>query len=153
MAKQNLGGVYALMDFPPYSYQEFPKHIKVDRHGNYEIAQNAEEESKILEKILDSMPAETEVEVLASDPQREFLIARAKELNVAINRKWSIAKLTAAISEVENSVDNLPAETPATELKDELIAKAKELGIPANKLWGIPRLKASIEEAEAKLGK
>lgn len=177
MAKQNLGGVYANMDFPPYVWQEYPKHIATGPHGKYEVAQNAADEERIrakLQKDQDDAPAEPVHLVL--DPQKEILISRAHELGVAINRKWSVAKLQQVVNAAEQSVDNLPAEgeegqadeTPndpsgtvvdmpqepidetPKQLKDRLLAEAKALGIEAHHLWGVPRLKAAIAEAQAK---
>lgn len=171
MAKQNFGGVYALMDFPPYQYREYPKAIQVGQRGEFKIAQNEEEESKIRSAIvakIDSLPAENQAAAIAADPVRESLILRANELNVPINRKWSIGKLQAVVKDAEEAIDNLAPDDnlPANENadgalsdgseeihseddKEVLIAKAKSLGIPANKLWGVPKLKRTIEEVEA----
>lgn len=173
MAKQNYGGVYALMDFPPYVFREFPKLIHTGAHGQYEIVQNKKEEDEVLGRLkaaADALPPENTVSLATFDPIRETLISRARELEVPINRKWSLAKIRAAIQEAEEAIDNLPAEDnlpPEDEQtaideahaetdeddKDSLIDKAKSLGIPASKLWGIPRLKKYIAEAEAKLNK
>jgi hypothetical protein len=175
MAKQNYGGVYANMEFPPYEFREFPKHISTghkDRAGKsiFEIANTAEEELAIKKRIqtfLDNAPAEASFS--EQDPEREQLAQRAKELNVPINRKWSIKKLQAVIASAEDSVDDLPPEEnlapdeivsdePVVEIatasdhleneKDKLIAEAKSLGIAANKLWGIPRLRSEIAAAK-----
>jgi hypothetical protein len=157
MAKQNLGGVYANMDFPPYVWTEYPKHIKTGNGSEFSIANNAEEEAKILAKLQkneDDAPPETYNYV--ADPEKEILISRAAELGVPINRKWSKSKIQTVVQGAEDNVDALPAELPEVEevipeenseqYKDKLIAEAKDLGIPANKLWGIPRLKSSIAE-------
>lgn len=164
MAKQNLGGVYANMEFAPYTYQEYPKHVPIGPNGKYEVALNAAEEERILSKMQkydDDAPAETVAYV--PDPDKEILISRAAELGIPINRKWSKAKIQTLVEGAEDDVDSLPAESEKTEdeealsnttpeeLKESLIAKAKSLGIPANKLWGIPRLKASIAEVTKKI--
>lgn len=160
MAKQNLGGVYANMDFPPYEFREFPKHIITGR-GTYETANDKHEEEEIRERVqkeYDEAPIEALIHT--PDPEREALISRARELNVPINRMWSITKLKATIEKAEQAMDDLPAEgeeqdgeitseEQAEENKEELIAKAKSLGInKANHLWGIPRLKLEIADAE-----
>ncbi len=154
--KQNLGGVYANMEFPTYEYTEFPKHVVIGPHGKYVVIHNKEEENELLAKLqqdYDDAPPETVRHVV--DPAKEILISRAAELGVAINRQWSVAKLQKVIQEVEEAVDNLPPEGDSVggkapvENKDELIAKAKSLGIKATHLWGIPRLKAEIAAAES----
>lgn len=171
---QNLGGVYANMDFPPYVWTEFPKHIKTGPYGQYEVAKTATEEKEILTKLQkehDNTPAE--VIHYASDPAKEILISRARELEVPINIKWSKTKLQAVVDEAEKAIDDLPAEgatlpkvmvleeieTPATveELENEkttLYNEAKALGLKTTgmHLWGIPRLKAAIIEAKAAAG-
>lgn len=169
MANKNNGGVYANMDFPPYAYQEYPKHIKTGPHGQYAIVNSAAEEAQILNKLqVDEDNAPAELVQLVSDPEKEILISRAKELGVPFNAKWSKSKLQMVVNEAEEAVDVLPPEDPEAkekeknvpqpvegetpeEYKDHLIQEAKFLGIPANKLWGLPRLKASISEAKAKL--
>lgn len=174
MAKQNLGGVYANMEFPPYEFREYPKHITTGLYGQHEVVNSAQEEEALrarLQKALEDKPADAVH--LVADPAKEILISRAYELGVAINRKWSNAKLAKVVKEAEDAIDDLPPEQigrkksapievisepeaeeetgSADELKEYLISQAKELGIPANKLWGIPRLKTSIAEAKAKL--
>lgn len=175
MAKQNYGGVYANMEFKPYVWTEFPKHIMTGIGDKYEVAYNAEEEAKIrakLQKDEDDAPAITAPHV--ADPAKQILISRATELGVAFNPKWSKEKLGRVIQQAEEDADNLPAdvvgtrkvksvlkefpttigaEATETVSKEALIAQAQALGIPANKLWGIPRLKASIAEVEAKSNK
>lgn len=178
MAKQNYGGVYANMEFPPYEYIPYPRHVITGPKGQFEIAYSEEEERKIKARLMrerDEAPVENEP--FAHDQEKEILISRARELGVPINRKWSKEKLKSVVSTAENEIDNLPPEddydnfpatvSPETHLKnsftapaeeehhseedkDVLIAKAKELGFPATKLWGIPRLKASIAEATAR---
>lgn len=177
MAKQNFGGVYANMDFPPYVWQEYPKYIATGVNGQHTIVYSAVEESALknkMQKAQDDMPAEP-VHYVA-DPEKEILISRAAELEVPINRKWSKAKLEQVVKEAEEAIDDLPAEEAPVknmklavieeynddqeivedsespeEYKDRLINEAKALNIPANKLWGIPRLTASIAEAKAKM--
>lgn len=178
MAKKNYGGVYANMEFPPYEYIPYPRHIITGPNGLYEVANSEEEEKRIkdrLRKAHDDAPAE--FEAFIADPEKDILVSRARELNVPINRKWSKQKLQQVIQEAESAIDSLPpedqedaksvfAETPVidhfahiqTSLsapaqieeddKDELVAQAKALGLPATKVWGIPRLKASIAEAQ-----
>lgn len=164
---QNLGGVYANMDFPPYTYIEYPKHIIVGPHGQTKIVQNAEEE-KVLKAAMqkehdDAPPAPL---FYAADPEKDILISRANELGVPINTKWSKAKLEQVVKAAEDEIDNLPAEgqefdytSPAvisveesTDDKEELIAEAKSLGIDGKNfhLWGVPRLKAAIAEVKSK---
>lgn len=113
MAKQNLGGVYANMDFPPYVWQEYPKHISTGPYGKFETVHSKQEEMAILARLdseFDNAPAEAVKYV--PDPEKDILIARARELGVAINPKWSKAKLSVVVSEAEEAVDNLPAELP-----------------------------------------
>lgn len=175
MAKQNMGGVYANMDFPPYSYQPYPRHIVTGPHGKYEVAHSAEEESKILAKLQkDQDDAPAEPVHFVADPEKEILISRARELQVPFNSLWSKAKLKKLVeqAEADTDVDSLPAEDlerkklitsitaedveeeeaaeSAEDYKETLIAKARNLGINANKLWGIPRLKASIAEKQVR---
>lgn len=169
MAKHNFGGVYANMDFPPYEFQPYPKHVKTGPSGEYEIAFDEAEERKIkarLQEQYENAPAETELFVV--DPEKEILISRARELGVPINRKWSKEKLTKVVREAEAAIDDLPpedeednfiktsaprmpqevnVEPETTEIdKDALIEEAKLLGLPATKLWGVPRLQAAIAE-------
>lgn len=160
MAKQNYGGVYANMEFAPYQYQAYPRHIPTGDKGEYEVVFNEEEEVKVrakLRKQFDDVPAE--IEAFTADPEKEILISRARELEVPINRKWSKEKLIATLKAAEDAIDNLPPEgaedeEPATEPtatvngagiahiadvttveevddKEALLAKAKELGIKA----------------------
>lgn len=167
MAKQNYGGVYANMDFKPYAYTEYPKHIPTGPHGKFETANDAMEEKAILAKLQkDEDDAPAIAMPFVSDHAKDILISRATELGVAFNPKWSKMKLEQTVKQAEEDTDNLPADVvgtrkvkpiidmTATEIdsepeisKDDLIAQAKALGIPANKLWGIPRLKSSIAEA------
>lgn len=158
MAKQNFGGVYANMDFPPYVWTEYPKHVPTGANGKYEVAFNEADEERILAKLQkteDDAPAK--VEPYVADPEKEILISRARELQVPFNPKWSKAKLERIVQEAEDEVDALPVETTAKKLdevtseedKDELIARAKALGIPANRLWGVPRLLTMIADKEA----
>lgn len=172
MAKHNYGGVYANMDFPPYEYVPYPRHVKTGPASDqYEVAYNEEDEAKIkarLKKAHDDAPAETEAFLI--DPEKEILISRARELNVPINRKWSKQKLEQVLKLAEQEIDDLPPEDDSSsdqtnlfpnakenvsaqdydeEDKDELIAQAKALGYQATRLWGIPRLKASIAEGKA----
>lgn len=167
MAKQNLGGVYANMDFPPYTYQEYPKHIRTGPYGKYEIANTAKDEEEIRTRLqLQHEVAVQAAEAPPPDPIRDSLIARALRGGIPINQKWSNQKIEAVIQEASLAMDDLPPEDTARiapdeneegggiiaseeETKDELIAHAKSLGILANKLWGIPRLRTSIAEAEA----
>jgi hypothetical protein len=179
MAKQNYGGVYANMDFPPYEFREFPKSVPTGPYGKHEIAYSKTEEMAILAKLQkDEDEAPAVVAPYVADPVKEILISRARELQIPFNSQWSKAKLTKIVEEAEADVDNLPAEVPESkrnsqsaaspedpddedegeldvvnedELKDKLIAQAKSLGIQDNRLWGIPRLKMSITEAQAKL--
>jgi hypothetical protein len=168
MAKRDYAGVYANMEFPPYQYQPYPRHVTTGPHGQYEIANNEDEERRIKSKFNSthtesafSSADETVAPVV--DHEREILISRALDLGVPINRKWSKDKLKRIVSEAEAAVDDLPAdevqsdedksqpdlfeESLESEDKDELIEQAKELGIPATRVWGVPRLKASIKEA------
>lgn len=160
MGKQNLGGVYANMDFAPYVYQEYPKYIPTGPHGQHVIAKDADHEEKILAKVQqDQDDAPPEPVQYVSDPEKEILISRARELNVPFNSKWSKLKLQHIVNEAELEVDSLPAEYPldknenenSREYKEKLISDAKALDIPATHLWGIPRLKAHIAEAQARL--
>lgn len=174
MAKQNYGGVYANMDFPPYEYIPYPRHVITGPNGMFEVANSEEEEKKIkdrLRKQRDEAPEEVEAYIV--DPEKEILISRARELGVPINRKWSKQKLEQVVGSAEAETDNLPPEEPelleidnselvsdskelealvakigdSEEDKEVLLEKAKELGLAANRLWGIPRLKAAISEA------
>lgn len=154
MAKQNYGGVYANMEFPPYVWTEYPKHVPIGG-GRYEVANNADDEAKILQRLQkDEDNAPAYIEPLVTDPAKEILISRARELGVPFNAKWSKTKLEQVVKEAEDTIDSLPAESnksedtelPSEELKEKLLAEAKALGIPANRLWGIPRLRASIAE-------
>ncbi len=175
MANRNLGGVYANMEFKPYQYQEYPKHIRTGDHGQYTVVYDATEERALLnsmKQIQDNEPAY--VAPLVADPEKEILISRCRELGVAFNSKWSKQKLLGVVRDAEAAVDDLPPEEAPTKkakveepeeiddteqeivdqdaLKDKLIAQAKELGIPnVNRLWGIPRLQLHISEAQAKL--
>lgn len=161
MAKPHTGGVYANMDFPPYVYQPYPRHVPTGPHGKYEVANSEAEEAAILGKLQkdqDDAPAVMAPHV--ADPEKEILISRARELGVPFNSKWSKMKLQLLVNEAEAAVDDLPPEEEPTKrkgksvedveegLKDHLIEQAKALGIPANKLWGIPRLRSSISEAK-----
>lgn len=175
MAQQrNYGGVYANMDFGPRVWVEYPKHICTGPNGQYEVANNLEEEQVIVARIRKE-GGEVPVHVAPhiQDPEKEILMSRARELEVPFNPKWSKAKLKQIVQQAELDIDNLPPEESTKtrveeqpkeeeiveeesetgisqdELKDQLIAEAKELGIPANRLWGIPRLKSSIAEAKA----
>lgn len=159
--QHNYGGVYANLDYVKLygnkTYKEYPKHIPTGPHGKFEEARDEIEESKILAKLQkDDDDAPAEVVNYVADPEKEILISRAAELGVAINRKWSKAKIAQTIQDAEDSIDLLPVEAaPAEpeqteELKTELIAEAKALGIPATKLWGIPRLRATISEVKSK---
>jgi len=173
MAKQNYGGVYANMDFPPYTYVPYPRHIATGPRGEYEVAYSEEEERKIkarLQREHDNMPEE--VEAFATDPEKEILISRARELNVPINKKWSKEKLKSVVSAAEADIDNLPPEdedddhigvvsltaptnnnddNAETDDKEALLGQARDLGIKAQgmHLWGVPRLKATIAEFKA----
>lgn len=150
MAKQNLGGVYANMDFPPYVWQEYPKHIKTGQYGQFEIAANAQDEERILSKLqLEDDNAPAIAAPLVADPEKEILISRAVELGIAFNPKWSKAKLTTVIDIAEKEVDNLPPEEEVDE-KAKLYAEAKSLGLKAQgmHLWKAERLKAAISEAK-----
>lgn len=172
MAKQNLGGVYANMDFPAYEWKEFPKAVTTGPHGQYVVVQSAIEESEVrskLQKDQDDAPA-IHIPYVA-DPEKEILISRARELGVAFNPKWSKAKLQVTVNEAEREVDSLPAELPKKksapvittiepeielhnespeDTKARLVAEVKALGINPTgiHLWGIPRLKAAIAEAQ-----
>lgn len=113
MAKQNFGGVYANMDFPPYVWQEYPKHIPTGPYGKFEVAYSKADEDKIVARLdneFDNAPAEAVKFV--PDPEKDILIARARELRIPINAKWSKAKLSQLVSEAEEAVDSLPAELP-----------------------------------------
>lgn len=145
MAQRNLGGVYANMEFKTYEYQEYPKHIRTGPHGEYKVVNNSHEEEELkakLEADQNDAPAE-QIEVV-SDPERDILIARAKDLGVPINKKWSIAKLKLTISDAESEIDDLPAEEEDS--KEELLVKAKSMGINARPQWSITRLKNAIAE-------
>lgn len=151
MAKQNLGGVYANMEFPTYEYREYPKHIRTGLHGAYEIAQNENDEMRILTKLKqddDNAPA-IAPQALVADPEKEILISRARELGIAFNSQWSKAKLKVAIDTAEKEVDNLPPEEELDE-KAKLFKEAKSLGLKAQgmHLWKIDRLKAAIADAK-----
>lgn len=171
MAKQNYGGVYANMEFKPYVWTEYPKHITTGPNGIYETAQDAVQEQNIKERLQkDEDDAPAILSPHTSDPAKEILISRATELGVAFNSKWSKAKLEQVVAQAEEDADNLPADVVGTKkiidkqknavisiesgeiidepTKEELIVQAQSLGIQANKLWGIPRLKASIAEAQ-----
>lgn len=151
MAKQNLGGVYANMDFPPYEYREYPKHIRTGPYGRYEVANNAAEEEKILAKLKqDNDDAPAIMAPLIADPEKEILISRARELGIAFNSQWSKAKLTLVVQAAEKEIDNLPPEEELDE-KAKLYAEAKSLGLKAQgmHLWKIERLKAAIAEVKA----
>ena len=175
---QNLGGVYANMDFPPYTYIEYPKHITVGPHGKIEVANNIDEEKAIrsrLQKASDDAPAE--IHNYVADPEKEILISRARELGVPFNAKWSKAKLQSVVDAAELEIDNLPPEDSeakkaaqeaaieqqfddedpdpvesAEEEKTRLYEKAKSLGINEKNmhLWGASRLKSAIAEAHSK---
>ncbi len=177
MAKRSYAGVYANMEFPPYQFVEFPKHIITGPHGQYAVALNKAEEDAILNKLqktADETPGDYAPHI--TDPAKEILMSRARELGVAFNSKWSKAKLQTVVDAAELEIDNLPADEGAKrpakpaakiidpddepadtnthdesskEYKDALIAQAKSLGIQANHLWGVPRLKTVIAEAEA----
>lgn len=171
MAKRDYAGVYANMEFPPYQYQPYPRHINTGPHGQYEIANNEDEERRIKSKFNSAhtesaFPNADEAVAPVVDHEREILISRALDLGVPINRKWSKDKLKRIVAEAEAAVDDLPADevqggedksqsdlfedskdSEEHEDKDELIEQAKELGIPATRVWGVPRLKASIKEA------
>lgn len=154
MAKSNNGGVYANMDFGSYVYQEYPKHIKTDKFGNYITVSDSTEEKKVRSELQYSdQEAATEVVAqILEDPHHEALVAKCRVLGVPFNPKWSNSKLQATITANETSNDDLPPEEnteDAVEDKDALIAKAKSFGIPATKLWGVPRLLREIEVAEA----
>lgn len=156
MAKQNLGGVYANMEFAPYSFQEYPKHVQTGPWGKYEIARDTKEEQEILARVNQKFEAHQdaqardEAEALL-DPHHESLVAKARMLGVPFNSKWSTPKLQIVINEAEKSMDDLPPEENISDVRhnqDELIARAKSLGIPATRLWGIPRLLREIAEKE-----
>lgn len=147
MAKQNYGGVYANMEFPPYEFREYPKHVVTGPFGQYEVANNETEETVIrakLQKDHDDAPAVAAP--MVADPAKEILISRAREIGVPFNPMWSKVKLDAVVKAAEAELDNLP---PEEDDKDALIARANALGIKATKLWGIPRLKQDIAAAEA----
>lgn len=161
MAKQNLGGIYQNMEFTPWVFKEYPKHVPTGPYGQFAVANNAEEEHRILKRVQqdqDDAPALTMPHV--RDPEKDILISRAQELQVPFNPKWSKGKLQQLVDEAEEQVDMLPvdesrlhpadfADTVAE--KDRLIAEAKALGIPANRIWGIPRLQDVIKRARRKL--
>lgn len=176
VARQNLGGVYANMDFPPYEFKEFPKAVPVGPHGQTTIVSTKEEENILLKKIQkDHDDAPAEVIPSVPDPEKEILISRARELGAAFNSKWSKAKLKATIDAAEMEIDNLPPEgeeeneepddgvqelslnslrpmdksyNDQEALKESLLEEAKALGLKGTgmHLWGIPRLKAAIAE-------
>lgn len=155
MAKQNFGGVYANMDFPPYVWVEYPKHLIVGPHGKYEIVNSKEEEAKLRERIQsDEDAAPAEYVPYVPDPEKEILLSRARELGLPFNSKWSKTKLLSIVEEAEAETDNLPAEvdqiTSPDMYKEKLIAEARSLGIQATKLWGIPRLESHIASAKSK---
>lgn len=111
MAKHNYGGVYANMDFPPYEYVPYPRHIPTT-DGKYEVANSEAEEAAIkakLKKDHDNLPALDPY--FTSDPEKEILFARAKELGVPFNPKWSKAKLKNVIDTAEMEIDNLPPDS------------------------------------------
>lgn len=115
MAKQNMGGVYANMDFPPYVWQEYPKHISTGPYGKFEVACSKADEDRIINRLdneFDNAPAEAARLVL--DPDKEIIISRARELGVPINPKWSKAKLSQVVNDAEEAVDSLPAEVIPT---------------------------------------
>ncbi len=168
MAKANLGGIYAAMDFPPYEYREYPKHIVIGPHGQYKTAQNSKEEAEIKSQLSQDFVAE-QIAAAAppSDPYHEDLILKARSLQIPFNSRWSNTKLAAVIKEAEEAQDNLPAEenVPTTlaiagQLKsqsddeagsedyDALTTKARSLGVNVNRVWGLPRLRREIEQAE-----
>lgn len=175
--QRNYGGVYANMDFDAIygskAFHEYPKHISTGGKGQYTVVHSAAEEHELLNRIQkDQDDAPAYVAPYVTDPEKEILISRARELGVAFNSKWSKMKLKQTVEAAEQDVDNLPAEqvnkvkvtamvidnnekleAPQTdeEFKDKLIAEAKSFGYPANRLWGIPRLQTSISEAKAKL--
>lgn len=167
MAKKNYGGVYANMEFPPYIYQEYPKHIASNPYGKYEVANNPDEEKEIRTRLKLNNEERAVVQMAATvaalDPEHENLLNRARLMGIPFNRKWSNEKLCSVIAEAVKESDNLPPEENTEESsnpeveeteeedKDELIARAKTLGINANKVWGVPRIKREIAEAEDKL--
>lgn len=113
MAKQNMGGVYANMEFPPYEFREYPKQVNTGPHGKFTVVHTRAEEDKLrqqLQKDHDDAPAEYVPHV--ADPEKEILISRARELGVPFNSKWSKAKLKITVQEAEADVDSLPAEQP-----------------------------------------
>lgn len=164
------GGVYANIDYDklygPKKYHRYPMHIPVNSEGRYLIANNEEEEKAIRDKLqeqFDNSPAEQLP--YFSDPEKDILISRARELNVPFNSKWSKAKLRAVVEQAEQDIDALPPEiiTPkgkqeiftaaplpaAEDLEEDIEAlrsEAKALGGKAVHLWGVPRLKQFIEE-------
>lgn len=127
-ANANFGGVYANMDFEPYQYREFPKHIPTGTHGEYAVALNPREEANIRARVQEEADAEAAQEQghTAMDPQKEILFGRAKELGIPFNRKWSISKLQELIITAEAAIDELPAEENLP-----VVQVVKE---PANKL-------------------
>jgi hypothetical protein len=159
MARANrpYGGVYENMDFGTYAYQEYPKHIKTGDHGKYEVALNAEEEATIRARLDFKKEVITaKQEALGPDIEKEKLILRCEDLDIPINRKWSVEKLHMLIRQAESSIDALPAEPASIEKVEgrngprhkELLEEAKTLGINVNHLWGIPRLEAAIAKAK-----
>ena len=117
MAKQNYGGVYANMEFPPYEYREYPKHIMTGVEDKYEVVYTKDEEEKVmrrLQRAFDALPTENAA-FIVKDPEKDLLIARAHELGVPINRKWSKAKLQSVLADAENEIDSLPPEGAAEE--------------------------------------
>lgn len=134
---RNDGGVFRNMDFAPYQFREFPKMIQTGTHGAYQIVNTKEEENELLAQL--GKKHDEEVARIACgpvDPEKEALIARAKYLNVPINRKWSNQKLKALIADAEAEVDDLPpegdedeAETP---LPETIATKANRLIIATN---------------------
>jgi hypothetical protein len=169
-------GVYANMDFPVYEYREYPKHVKIEPHG-FKVVNSKEEEDQLLQTLgrrnekmkqdIEGMGGETR------DPERDFLLRRARELNIPVNKLWSTFKFRGLVQKAEDELDKLPAEQiddnlPATgegtaeisvdlskisekeqtDLKKSLLEKAHVLGIPATDSWSITRLQNYISEAE-----
>jgi hypothetical protein len=177
MVRKPYGGVYENMDFAniygPYSFQEYPKHVPIGPDGKYAIANSREEEDAIVARLnlLDNLPPEPAP--LVSDPEKEILISRARELGVPINTKWSKQKIKATIATIEEDVDELPVEeanvgeqevyqspqhaavVSASTEKSALLAEARSVGVYDSHMhvWGVPRLKAAIAEAKAKENK
>lgn len=155
MAKaRSFGGVYENMDFAPYVFQEYPKHIKTGDHGRFEVALNAEEEAEIRSRIeFKNEVITAKQEALGPDKEKEKLILRCEELDIPINRKWSSQKLYDLIREAESAIDALPPEpslldTRGTDEHKALLEEARALGINVHHAWGTPRLKAAIEKAK-----